>query len=157
MNVFFLWSFNISWSASVRLINERWDHSSARILASQAVWSKETVAIAVLGNHVWPSLLTQAAPTDYEQLCALGVLYLADTQENDPQAVYEEYKEQLQRNQSLGMKRKCRGRELNQLSELKKLANSKEAICTKNTTTSSKRNLHLQSLYSLWRRLTLKT
>ena len=89
----------------------------------------------------------------------MGVLYLADTQENDPQAVYEEYKEQLKRNQSLGMKRKCRGRELNQLSELKALgakedwnnwfSNSKEAICTKNTTTSSKRNSHLQSLYSL--------
>lgn len=45
-----------------------------------------------------PVLLTQSALTDYEQLCALDVLGLADTHENDQQAVYEEFKEQLERN-----------------------------------------------------------
>ena len=45
-----------------------------------------------------PMLLTQSALTDYEQLCALDVLGLSDTHENDQQAVYEEFKEQLERN-----------------------------------------------------------
>lgn len=45
-----------------------------------------------------PMLLTQSALTDYEQLCALDVLGLANTHDNDQQAVYEEFKEQLERN-----------------------------------------------------------
>ena len=45
-----------------------------------------------------PMLLTQSALTDYEQLCILDVLGLADTHENDQQAVYVEFKEQLERN-----------------------------------------------------------
>ena len=44
-----------------------------------------------------PVLLTQSAFTDYEQLCSLGVLGLADTHENDQLPVYEEFKEQLER------------------------------------------------------------
>ena len=49
-------------------------------------------------EDVSPMLLTQSALTDYEQLCALDVLGLADTHEDDQQAVYEELKEQLERN-----------------------------------------------------------
>lgn len=45
-----------------------------------------------------PILLTQSAFIDYEQLCALDVLGLADSHENDQNAVYEEFKEQLDRN-----------------------------------------------------------
>ena len=45
-----------------------------------------------------PMLLTQSALTDYEQLCILDVLGLADTHENDQQAVYVEFKEQPERN-----------------------------------------------------------
>lgn len=45
-----------------------------------------------------PMLLTQSALTDYEQLCALDVLGLSDTHENDQRAVHEEFKEQLERN-----------------------------------------------------------
>ncbi|XP_022781218.1 uncharacterized protein LOC111322405 [Stylophora pistillata] len=45
-----------------------------------------------------PALLTQSALTDYEQLCALDALGLADTYEKDQQAVYDEFKEQLERN-----------------------------------------------------------
>jgi len=45
-----------------------------------------------------PMLLTQSALMGYEQLCALDVLGLANTHENDLQAVYEEFKEQLERN-----------------------------------------------------------
>ena len=41
--------------------------------------------------------LTQSALTDYEQLCALDVLGLTDSHENDQQQVYEEFKEQLGR------------------------------------------------------------
>ena len=44
-----------------------------------------------------PVLLTQSAFTDYEQLCSLDVLGLADTHENDQLPVYEEFKEQLER------------------------------------------------------------
>ena len=40
-----------------------------------------------------PMLLTQSALTDYEQLCALDMLGLADTHDKDQQAVYEEFKE----------------------------------------------------------------
>jgi hypothetical protein len=42
--------------------------------------------------------VTQSTLTDYEQLCALDVLGLADSHENDQQEVYEEFKEQLERN-----------------------------------------------------------
>ena len=45
-----------------------------------------------------PILLTKSANTDYEQLCALDVLGLADSNENDQQTVYQEFKEQLRRN-----------------------------------------------------------
>lgn len=45
-----------------------------------------------------PLLLTQSSSTDYEQLCALDVLGLEDTTENDLSAVYQEYEEQLTRN-----------------------------------------------------------
>ena len=44
-----------------------------------------------------PVLLTQSALVDYEQLCSLDVLGLADTHENDQLEVYEEFKEQLER------------------------------------------------------------
>ena len=42
--------------------------------------------------------VTQSTLTDYEQLCALDVLGLADSHENDQQELYEEFKEQLERN-----------------------------------------------------------
>jgi hypothetical protein len=45
-----------------------------------------------------PILLTKSANTDYEQLCALDVLGLADSNENDQQTVYQEFKEHLRRN-----------------------------------------------------------
>ena len=47
-----------------------------------------------------PVLLTQSVTTDYEQLCALDVLGLADRNENDQLTVYQEFKEQLQRNEA---------------------------------------------------------
>ena len=46
-----------------------------------------------------PVLLTQSVTTDYEQLWALDVLGLADRNENDQLTVYQEFKEQLQRNE----------------------------------------------------------
>ena len=45
-----------------------------------------------------PVLVMQSALKDYGQLCALDVLGLADIHENDQQAVYEEFKEQHERN-----------------------------------------------------------
>ena len=45
-----------------------------------------------------PILLTQSSTTDYEQLCALDVLCLADSPENDQLTVFKEFKEQLERN-----------------------------------------------------------
>ena len=42
-------------------------------------------------------LLTQSTSTDYQQLCALDVLGLEDTPENDQGVVYQEFKEQLVR------------------------------------------------------------
>ena len=45
-----------------------------------------------------PILLTQSASAGYEQLCALDVLGLADTPENDQLKVFEEFKEQLEQN-----------------------------------------------------------
>ena len=44
-----------------------------------------------------PVLLTQSALVDYEQLCSLDVLGLADSHKNDQFEVYEEFKEQLER------------------------------------------------------------
>jgi hypothetical protein len=41
--------------------------------------------------------LTKSASTDYEQLCALDVLGLADSHENSQYEVYEEFKEKLER------------------------------------------------------------
>ena len=43
-----------------------------------------------------PVLLTQAALVDYEQLCSLDVLGLADSHKSDQLEVYEEFKEQLE-------------------------------------------------------------
>ena len=47
-----------------------------------------------------PLLLTQSTSTDYEQLCALDVLGLEDAPENDQGVVYQEFKEQLTRNEA---------------------------------------------------------
>ena len=47
-----------------------------------------------------PILLTQSTTIDYEQLCALDVLGLADRNENDQETVYEEFEEQLNRDQA---------------------------------------------------------
>ena len=47
-----------------------------------------------------PLLLTRSVSTDYEQLCSLDVLGLADKPENDQETVYQEFKEQLQRNEA---------------------------------------------------------
>ncbi len=47
-----------------------------------------------------PLLLTRSVATDYEQLCSLDVLGLADKPENDQETVYQEFKEQLQRNEA---------------------------------------------------------
>ena len=43
-------------------------------------------------------LLTQTAQSDFESLCRLDVLGLADTMENDQSTVYDDFKEQLVRN-----------------------------------------------------------
>ena len=47
-----------------------------------------------------PLLLTRSVSTDYEQLCSLDVLGLADKPENNQGTVYQEFKEQLQRNEA---------------------------------------------------------
>ena len=47
-----------------------------------------------------PVLFTQSTSNNYEQLCALDVLGLADTHENDQQAVYTEFTEQLDRDEA---------------------------------------------------------
>ena len=44
-------------------------------------------------------MLTQTSQTDYEELCRMDVLGLADSSEHDQLAVYREFKEQLVRNQ----------------------------------------------------------
>ena len=44
-------------------------------------------------------MLTQTSQTDYEELCRLDVLGLADSSEHDQLAVYCEFKEQLVRNE----------------------------------------------------------
>ena len=45
-----------------------------------------------------PLLLTRSVGADYEQLCALDVLGLAEVPENDQETVHEDFKEQLERN-----------------------------------------------------------
>ena len=47
-----------------------------------------------------PVLFTQSTSNDYEQLRAIDVLGLADTNENDQQAVYTEFKETLERDEA---------------------------------------------------------
>ena len=42
-------------------------------------------------------LLTQTSQSDYEDLCRLDVLGLADSMENDQSMVYQDFKEQLVR------------------------------------------------------------
>lgn len=42
-------------------------------------------------------LLTQTSQSDYEDLCRLDILGLADTPEHDQRMVHAEFKEQLQR------------------------------------------------------------
>ena len=42
-------------------------------------------------------LLTQTSQADFETLCRLDVLGLADTLENDQDTVYQDFKEQLVR------------------------------------------------------------
>ncbi len=42
-------------------------------------------------------LLTQTSQTDYEDLCRLDILGLADAPTHDQEAVYSEFKEQLRR------------------------------------------------------------
>ena len=44
-------------------------------------------------------LLTQTSKTDYEELCQLDVLVLADAPMEDQGVVYEEFKEQLRRSE----------------------------------------------------------
>ena len=44
-------------------------------------------------------LLTQTSQTDYEELCRLDILGLADSHEHDQKAVYDEFKEQLVRDE----------------------------------------------------------
>ena len=47
-----------------------------------------------------PVLFTQSTSNDYEKLYALDVLGPADTHENDQQAVYKEFTEQLERDEA---------------------------------------------------------
>ena len=44
-------------------------------------------------------MLTQTSQTDYEELCRMDVLGLADSSEHHQLAAYREFKEQLVRNQ----------------------------------------------------------
>ena len=52
------------------------------------------------GKEEGPILLTQSTTIDYEQLCALDVLGLPERNENDQKTVYEEFEEQLSRDQA---------------------------------------------------------
>ena len=45
-------------------------------------------------------LLTQTSQADFENLCRLDVLGLADSSENDQDAVYDDFKENLVRNEA---------------------------------------------------------
>jgi hypothetical protein len=45
-------------------------------------------------------LLTETSQADFENLCRLDVLGLADSSENDQDAVYDDFKENLMRNQA---------------------------------------------------------
>ena len=47
-----------------------------------------------------PELFTQSTFHDYGQLCSLDVFGLTNTHENDQQAVYAEFKEQLERDKA---------------------------------------------------------
>ena len=47
-------------------------------------------------NHM---LLTQTSQKDYEELCCLDILRLADSHEHDQKAVYDEFKEHLVRSE----------------------------------------------------------
>ena len=55
-------------------------------------------------------LFTQSTSNDYEHLCALDVLGLVDTHENDQQAAYKEFTEQLESDERNGIKQACPGR-----------------------------------------------
>ena len=44
-------------------------------------------------------LLTQTSQKDYEELCCLDILRLADSHEHDQKAVYDEFKEHLVRSE----------------------------------------------------------
>ena len=63
-----------------------------------------------------PLLLTRSHGLDYEQLCSLDVLGLADFPEGDQQEVYQEFKEQLTCNpegwHETRLPRKCNHSEL---------------------------------------------
>jgi hypothetical protein len=69
-----------------------------------------------------PLLLTRSVATDYEQLCSLDVLGLADKPENDQETVYQEFKEQLQRNEAGWYESKLPGRQTTQHCQPMKLA-----------------------------------
>ena len=47
-------------------------------------------------NHM---RLTQTSQKDYEELCCLDILRLADSHEHDQKAVYDEFKEHLVRSE----------------------------------------------------------
>ena len=59
-----------------------------------------TIMSAGKKDKALPVLFTQSTSNDYEQLCALDVLGLVDANENDQQAVYNEFKETLERNEA---------------------------------------------------------
>ena len=64
---------------------------------TQLGWTVLSPGIQGVDN---PLLLTKSASSDYEQLCALDVLGLADTNENDQQTGYHEFTEQLKRSEA---------------------------------------------------------
>jgi hypothetical protein len=55
-----------------------------------------TIMSQVQENEEGLVFLTKWTSTDYEQLCALDVLGLADSHENNQYEVYEEFKEKLE-------------------------------------------------------------
>ena len=57
-------------------------------------WTVMSLGREHVGSPVLP---TQSAFTDYEQLCSLDMLGLADTHKNDQLPVYKEFKEQSER------------------------------------------------------------
>ena len=87
------------------------EYATIKTTTSQKVWSpgQPVAEKTLLGWTVMspgreesesPILLTQSATMDYEQLCALDVLGLADRNENDQLTVYQEFKEQLRRDEA---------------------------------------------------------